>query len=164
MNLIKLAVNTSMLVAFAVCFIGIFFFTYAKDIEKDIVVNNVRYLIDTLTPNLKLLPQPVYNILKNNVNNIKLANMDKEDAEVTNANNELLKKSAKVLGIVLVLSLAFSYYMCNKYNLDFNDLLYHNLILVGCVALVEFMFLNLIAKNYISADPNIIARNLTSQL
>jgi hypothetical protein len=164
MNLIMLAVNTSMLVAFAVCFIGIFFFTYAKDVEKDIVVNNVRYLIDTLIPNLNLLPQSSYNILKNNVNNIKLANMDKEDAEVTNANNELLKKSAKVLGIVLVLSLAFSYYMCNKYNLDFNDLLYHNLILVGCVALVEFMFLNLIAKNYISADPNIVARNLTSQL
>jgi hypothetical protein len=164
MNLIKLAVNTSMLVALAISCIGIFFFTYAKDIEKDIVVNNVKYLIDNLSPNFSYLPSTEYNILKNNINNIKLSNMDKEDAEVSNANNELLKKSTKVLGTVFVLSFVFSYYMCNKYNLDFTDLLYHNLILVGCVAVVEYMFLNLVAKNYTSADPNIIINNLIKQV
>lgn len=164
MELIKLAINTSMLVAFAVCFIGVFFFTYAKNVEKNIVVNNVKYLIDTLTPNFNLLPRTEYNLLKNNINNVKLTNMDKEDAEVTSVNNDLLNQSAKVLGCILVLALVFSYYMCNKYNLDFTDMLYHNLILVGCVALVEFIFLNLVAQNYTSADPNMIVNNLINQI
>jgi len=164
MNLIKLAVNTSMLAAFAVCFIGIFFFTYAKNVEKNIVVDNVKYLIDNLSPNFNLLPHNEYSFVKNNINNFKLSNMDKEDNEVEEANKHLLIQSAKVLGCILVLALVFSYYMCNKYNLDFTDMLYHNLILVGCVALVEFIFLNLVARNYTSADPNIIINNLLSKI
>jgi hypothetical protein len=164
MDLIKLSVNTSMLVALTVCFIGIFFFTYAKNIEKEIVVNNVKYLIDSLTPSFNLLPQTEYNILKNNINNVQLSNMDKEDNEVSEANNLLLVQSTKVLGVILVVSLVFSYYMCNKYNLDFTDLLYHNMILVGCIALVEFIFLNLVAKNYTSADPNMIVNNLINHI
>jgi hypothetical protein len=90
--------------------------------------------------------------------------MDKEDNEVSEANNLLLVQSTKVLGVILVVSLVFSYYMCNKYNLDFTDLLYHNMILVGCIALVEFIFLNLVAKNYTSADPNMIVNNLINHI
>jgi len=41
MNISHVIVNVSLNVAFAACFIGLFFFTYAKDVEKTIVVNNV---------------------------------------------------------------------------------------------------------------------------
>ena len=42
-------VNFLLSVSFAASFIGIFFFTYGKIVEKQIVVNNVNYTINDLS-------------------------------------------------------------------------------------------------------------------
>ena len=43
-----LIVNVILSVAFASSFIGIFFFTYGKEVEKNIIINNVQYTVDEL--------------------------------------------------------------------------------------------------------------------
>lgn len=160
MHYINLLVNTIILSTLSICFICIFFFTYTKDVEKYIVTNNVKYLFNNLMPNFNMLPSKQLAILKEGVNNIKLPNLEEEDAKAIESNNELLSKTKIFLGSLFVLAMVFSYHMCKKHGLNFTELLSNNLILLICIALVEFIFLNYIAKKYISADPNMIIKNI----
>ena len=49
-------INTLLTISFTSSFIGIFFFTYVKNIEKDIIVNNIKYLVtDTISNYIHLL-------------------------------------------------------------------------------------------------------------
>jgi len=158
MHHINLIVNTIILSTLSICFIGIFFFTYTKDAEQYIVTNNLKYLSNNLLPNFNMLPSKQLSILKEGVNNIKLPNMNEEDAKAIKANNLVLDKTKVFLGSLFVLAMVFSYYMCKKHNLNFTELLSNNLILLICIALVEFIFLNYVAKKYISVDSNIIIK------
>lgn len=165
MNIPHIIVNVSLNVAFAACFIGFFFFTYAKEVEKQIVINNVEYTVSDLFGNaVELLPDTVRGIAGAKLKSTKLPNMEQADKKVEAANNELLKLSAMVLGGLLFIVLIATKYISDANNINYEDAIYHNLILLVCIGITEFIFLKGIAENYISANPNIVMYNIVKLL
>ncbi len=158
-------VNVILSVALASSFIGFFFFTYGKIIEKEIVVKNVDYTINEFTDLIKNFTSPNirFELIKE-INNIKLPNMDKEDEEVKLNNKKLLVKSGKYLGMLFAVSLLIVIAICYIYNLNFVEILSQNLILLCGIALVEFLFLRFVIAKYISADPNVVKKQILLEL
>lgn len=154
-------VNVILPVAFASSFIGIFFFTYATNIEKQIVVNNVKYTVEDLLENITTFASDdIKNLLADQVGQIELGDMTKADKEVAQKNHDLLIMAAKFIGVLLTVSLVTSYLLAEKYKLDFYDIIGKNLILLVGVAIVEYIILTYIIANYISANPNIVKKSI----
>ena len=161
----NISVNVILSVALAASFIGIFFFTYVKNVEKEIVVKNVNYTISNFTDLIKNLMSPVVKTeLIKELNVSKLPNMNEEDNKVEQDNNILLFKSGKLLGLLLAISLIVAIGICYIYNLNFIEIFSQNLILLCGIALVEFLFLRLVISNYISADPNVVKKQILTVL
>jgi hypothetical protein len=154
-NLPSISVNIIMSVALASTFIAVFFFTYVKNVERKIVVKNVKYLIDDLTETIiPFLPPNMKKFLYYQLDVVNLPNMSKEDNEVTENNHKLLIKSAKLFGITLVVLFTIAFIICKKYNIDFFENLITSFLLLVAIAGTEYLFLNYIIFNYISANPN----------
>jgi len=154
-------VNFLLSISFAASFIGIFFFTYGKIVEKQIVIDNVNYTINDLSDFiLSLSSSTIKTKLSAQINQVVLPEMNIADNIVENENNILLKQSAKYLGTLLVVSLVISYYICKTYDIDFNELLIQNLILLCGIGLVEFLFLTFVISKYVAANPNLIIKKV----
>ena len=95
----KLISSALLSVAFTSTFIGIFFFTYAKGIEKQIVINNLTYTINGLVDGaLTFIKGTEYGSLIN-LNNLPSgdnASDEEADAKVAESNNQLMIKVAFV--------------------------------------------------------------------
>ena len=154
-------INIALSVAFAASFIGFFFFTYAKNIERQIVINNVEFTINDLFDNIvSILPESLKGIIKEQISSIKLADMTKVDKEVAVQNHELLLSSAKVLGGLLIVVLIGTYWLASMYELNYHEIISQSILLLCCIAFVEYVFLTFIIQKYISANPNIVKYNL----
>jgi hypothetical protein len=151
----KLIVNIILSLALVTTFIGIFFFIYAKNLERKIVVKNVYYLVDNIGDSLvPLLPGEINEQIYQNLNNYKLPDLSNADKNIVEQNNQLFINSSKVIGTLFVLCIAISYFICKKYNLDFTELLITNLFLILAIVFAEYIFLNTIIFNWIVVDPN----------
>lgn len=154
---IKDITNLILTVTFVATFIGIFFFTYAAKVEKEIVIKQVQYITADMTSILRTnLDNDYKNKIKNVLSTAKPPNMDKIDEEVNESNKELMKKAFTILGIIFVAGVAATYYLSKQYNLDFGDILMKNLVMLGFIGIVEFVFITFFAKQFISADPNYV--------
>lgn len=151
----KLAVNIILSLSLVTIFIGIFFFTYAKNLEKKIIIKNIYYLVDNIGDSLvPLLPGEINEQIYQNLYNFKLPDLSNADINVAEENQKLLVKSCKVIGTLFVVCIAISYFICKKYNLDFTELLITNFFLLLAIIFAEYIFLNTIIFNWIVVDPN----------
>jgi hypothetical protein len=72
MNLPRFMINFLLSTAFAQSFIAIFFFIYVKHEEKQMVVDNLNYVIDDLTTTfLTILPEPIKALLEYKLDNLE---------------------------------------------------------------------------------------------
>lgn len=157
-------INIILSIVLSSIFIGLFFFTYGKNIEKACVVNNVNFLIeDTISPIKSFISDDQKKFLLKSVNNIKLDNMDEQDNAVENSNNILLKKSFIILSSVFLAGLLLSYILYRYSNKDqsFSVIITRNIIilLLG-IAFIEFLFAYFIPSQFISADPNLLKKRI----
>jgi len=156
-----LIVNVMLSVAFASSFIGLFFFTYGKDVEKNIVIANVEYIVDSLLSfPTSLLSDDTKQKVKTYLTNVKLGDMTQADETVSNNNNDLVRTAAILLSSMLVTIIVITYIISKKYELNFPEIIGQNLILLCGIALVEFVFLKFVARNFISANPNVVKKKL----
>lgn len=145
--------NIFLSVALIAIFICVFFFTYAKNVEEQIVIKQTQELVyDLMGDVLKF--EPVKNSLKEVVPNLKSPDMSREDKKVERDNQLLLNQALSLIIIssVVVFTIVFS--LVYIFNLSFVKIIVPNIIILGFVGLVEFLFLRYIAFNYISFDPN----------
>jgi hypothetical protein len=157
-------INVLVLVAFAISFITIFFFTYVKEIEKQIVINNVNYLINNLIPHTNLLNQDIKKKIIDEIDKIQLPDLANEDKEVKARNKTLINKSILIITIICIIVFFISYFMCTKYNIDLSNVIIRNILLVIGIGMTEFVFLHLAIKRYISADPNVVKHELINKI
>lgn len=168
-NVPRISINILICVLFASLFIIIFFFTYVKKVEEEILIKNIDFTLDELVDDaLPFIPdknkKSLYNLL--NETNIEV---DKEaDNIVEDANNSLIKKSVYFgifLSIFIFIVIAIIY-LCNKDKINpfIPEIVLENIIIVGSICLVEFLFLNFFISEYISANPNLIKKNLLNIL
>jgi len=144
-------------------FLSIFYFTYASNIENQILNIQIKNLIDNLTSNIKDFNIDT-NYLLNLIKNAKLPDLSKEDQDVTNSNSELIKKSLLMFGLFSLVTIIIIIILCYVYKIDIIYILKINFILLIFVAITEIFFLNIIAKSYRSVDPNLIKKNFINNL
>jgi len=145
-------------VIFVTIFIGIFFFTYGKIVEQQIVKSHAEFIAKELSKDVKLLIPS--NVSAGFVDKLIPPNMDSEDAIARKNNSDLLSTSIKVLGSIFIIGMGFVFWYSKKYNLPLKIILIRNIVLLLGVALTEFIFLTIITKNYISFDPNYIKHKI----
>jgi len=154
-NLPEFGVNVAMSVALATTFVALFFFTYAKDVERKIVVKNVNYIVDDLAEGVvPFLPTELKKALYYKLDTINLPNMDAADKQVADDNHKLLVKSGKLFGTSFIILMVISFFISKAYHLDFFELLITNVLLLCAIAFTEYSFLNVVIFEWISADPN----------
>lgn len=160
-NLPKKIVNIIISITFAMSFIALFFFTYVTDIEREIVLNNVNYIINELGGSLPILLDglPQRYIIKS-LDSVNLDDMKEADETVKKINDKIIHNSLVIFTSFFAVSLVICLIICIYFKLDIVEILSTNLLLLGGIALVEFVFVNFIIRNYISADINGIFKNI----
>lgn len=155
--------NSAMSVIFIATFLSIFYFTYVAKVENQIVEDQVNYLIDDLTRYSFLIDSENKKFISKSLDKIKI-NMNDADAQVEQANDKIKKKALYAIGALNVVGLGIIYHLSKKHNFNFMHLVKDNLIILVFVALLEFTFLNLFAKKYISIDVNEIKLHILEKL
>ena len=140
-------------------FLTIFFFTIAQYFEKKIIEDQIDFVIDDFIGNsLKPVPTNTKNEIKHEINSaFRKQDLSKVDESVKKENKKISKKAwifvGTLLSIISVIVLIFGFiYKWERYYLKF--LFNSALISLIFVAITETLFMSLIAKNYLSADPN----------
>lgn len=151
--------NIIMNVSFISIFIATFFFTYGKTVEKQIVENQVQYIVDDFSQDIDLFfvdeeSKKQFGVELKRFIGDNPVEKTPEDIAAEKNNSDLIKKSVLVLGIILVIGLNTAYYMSKKYDFNFWDMFKHNLIILAAAGLTEFVFLTYFAQNYRIADRN----------
>tara|TARA_B100000085_G_scaffold280752_1_gene306212 strand:- start:271 stop:816 length:546 start_codon:yes stop_codon:yes gene_type:complete len=150
-------------VALMATFLTIFFFTVASKIEGQIVKEQVNFVMDDIIGDtFQYIPSEQERAIL--INNLASSLPDASDLksadEAVKKNNEKTFKTAVHFLIVIVgITIALLIAMAVLFNWDFQDIKF--LLISGItglifVAITEMTFLLVIAKNYISADPNLI--------
>ena len=143
-------------------FLAVFYFTYVKDIENRIVDTQISYLINDLTDISKyVLSDSQRSTIKEKLDNIQLPDLSEDDKKVIDNNKHLEDKTVFYMSIILCIgfTIFISYYLYrgkqNRSEEVFQDFVKAFIILI-CVGLTEYLFLNLIVKNYRSVKVNYI--------
>lgn len=138
-------------------FIGIFYFTYAKNVEKDVVINTVHYLSSELFKGItSYMPSMELNLQPPDLSNV--------DNQVAQSNSLLIQKAVWTLSMLFLFTLLITYFMSRYLKISYYDRLKHNLVILCFVALTEFSFLNIVGRNFITVDPNKIRLNVVTTL
>ena len=159
---IDIICNVILSVIFAASFICIFFFTYAKNVEKQVVINNLNYVVESLvgSPIALLKSYSLFDTSKLSQLNSD-HNADAEaDKKVADNNNLLQNKAYKYIGIMLTLGLitVITLALCYKDISYIPLVIFKNILLTCGIALTEFIFLICIGAKYMAADNNVIIK------
>ena len=123
------------------------------------------YIVQDFTNDINIyLPENNRSQMANIINSIKEPDLSKEDKVVSDSNTSLLKSAIMVLCIVLLIGIFAAYKICEKYGLNFKDIVKNGSIVVCFIALTEYCFLTFVGKNFKSADPNTVKLALINSL
>lgn len=135
-------------------FLGIFYFSYAAGIEKEIIGININIvtsdLLNIIVPTLS--PDQKVSI----ANSLTYPDMSAQDAETAKNNNVLIGSALTTLGTISIICMIISFIICYFGNLKFFHILGLNLIVLCFVGLTEFSFLHLLPEKFIAADTNYV--------
>ena len=151
-------------------FLVIFYFNYVNQVEKNAFISQIHLAVDDLTGNLKDIikylstdaKQAIIVDINTEIQNIKKnanhAQIDKNNNHLENLSFEL------ILSILAGFCVFIVVVTMGNYCLPLLSTAKEGLLSLAFVALTEFIFLQIVAKNYISADPNLIRYNISKAL
>ena len=157
-------------VVFIFAFLTIFFFVYVVKVEKAEFKDQMNYVVDhILTEDIegKIIPtstpkETIVGLIAGAISGVEYnaKQSNKSAVDTVNSKNVSIRKDAfKTLGIVVgSLVLVSAAILVVGYCLPVRQQTIDTLWVVMWVAITEFVFLNIIAKNYRSADPNKVKR------
>lgn len=141
-------------------FLVVFFFSYASIVENEIVTKQVNYLVDSFTGSASgFLSPETLGVIKNSVDNINPPDMSEEDQEVVEKNAALETQAVQIIMALIITGiLVYLFYLIYSMRRGNVREAMKMLLVIGmiltAVAITEVTFLNLVAKNYLTADPN----------
>lgn len=146
-------------------FITIFYFTYAKNIEEQILIKQMKYITNNLLDDFSLfVPKTQFPILKKSLQNMKEPDLTDQDKEVAENNKKVMKQTFAVLIPVVIVSLLVMLFIVYTYNLPLTDILMQGLLTLIVVGIVEFVFLKYLGGNFYSADPNYVKYKIIDEI
>ena len=158
-------------VALMATFLTIFFFTFASNLEAGIVKDQVNFVIDDIIgDSFSFVPGKEQRKILIDYIVSKLPDkkdLKSADQKVEKNNKETFDTSIRFLTVLLttvivILILLGVFFNWNYENIKFITI--SGLIGLIFVAIAEFIFLILIAKNFISADPNLIRSEVVKKI
>jgi hypothetical protein len=164
------ALTTQVVLVFA--FLTIFFFVYVVKVEKDEFKDQMNYVVDNiLTEDIeeKIVPtsmskETIVGLIAGTINGVEYKAKQNTQSSVNSVNSKnfsIRKDAFKILGIVLgSLVLVSSVILVAGFCLPVRRQTIDALWVVMWVAITEFIFLNVVAKNYRSAHPNKVKRTI----
>jgi hypothetical protein len=135
-------------------FLGVFYFTYAANVEKEIVQINANIVVEDLLSVISPLLNPATK--ETQITNLTYPDMADADKKVETDNNNLLKSAYTNLSIVFVITLVLGFIIAYFTKINYYNIIGLNLIILVFVGLTEYTFLNMIVKKFIAADTNYI--------
>jgi hypothetical protein len=148
-------------------FIGIFFFTYASKIERNIVVKRSTEIVDDITSNMKMIiPEDQKQIIKNTIVPYLTIpdSLNKADKDVENANNALQKSAIEYIFIFASVCIVIVFCLSMMFKFSFFEIVEENIIVLVFVAITEYIFLTFFAQNYITIDSNFVKGKMIDTL
>lgn len=134
--------------------IGVLFFTYGKDVEKLIVKDQSDYIAASLANDAKIFfPESVRQSI---ADSMTIPDMRDADEKAMEKNEDLKKEAAKVLGILCVVGILLTIGISWYGKVNKKHLFIEGTIILAFAVATEILFLNVIARNYKSADPNVV--------
>ena len=144
-------------------FLTVFYFTYASKVENDILEIQINNLVKSFTDDLKNVDVNK-DKLNGIINGLTVPDMSDADNTVAYNNKQLIIKSFKICIILGIFCLFFALIMHFVYKVDIKSIIITNFIILLFVAFTEIFFLNMIAKKYMSLDPNSVKKNIVQNL
>ena len=157
-GLIGLCKNLMVLSIYLI-YVPILFFTYGAYIEKKVIENQVKDLVDDLKNDVNVFD---YGGLKD----IHIPTNESDDEEIERKNNDIKEESFTYLGITAVfgfLATVILWYISNK-SFSYRKLFIQNTVLLVIVAITEILFFTFISKNYKTLDTNKVKRTLIEEI
>ena len=170
--LLNETVKIFMQIFFVITFLSLFFFLYVVNIEREIFESQMNYIVDNIYQQLSFasdiimpleMKSKVKNVILSYLNEVQLPTDSYED--IHTSNNQIIGLTINVVITFAVLFAACLFGLfCLHVCIDLTEHTIQNLIVLGSIALTEFLFLNLVTRNYISADPNRVKLYFAQQL
>jgi hypothetical protein len=162
----ELAIKILINVLLISLFITVFFFTYAASIEKEVIINQMKFLSEHFSNGINLLGPDLKDYIKSIINNIKTPDMNELDKKTIKNNKKILNTVIKVNILFTIIMCLFIFAILYKYNhkFDFAHVIKENFIILIFIAFTEFAFLSYFGARYISINPNEIKLNIIKQL
>jgi hypothetical protein len=154
--------NIILNITFIATFIGLFFFTYGKNVEEYVVKSQSEFIAETISKDIA--PFLSKDTALKLTQNITVPNMSEEDKHVEQQNNTLQAYAFKILSVLFISGLLITWLISKSYNLNFLTIIKNNLIILFFVGLTEYLFLTYIGQNILSADPNFVRYKILSIL
>lgn len=179
--------SVSIQVAIIFAFLTIFFFSYVSSVENtefkdqlDFVIDNIykrheldiKNLIDKYSLNQDkkdLLKMQIYGMIDLEEDKLKKESK-KESDDIKIKNSDIISNATfyvKIIGsISLVIVVSLFILMYNKYDctLPLKTYAKEAIALLFFIFIVEILFLNMIVKNYITANPNYIKNKIAQAI
>lgn len=143
-------------------FIGIFFFTYGKKIEENVVKGQSELVASYLAKDISTFIDK--DTAQKITSSLSIPDMTKQDQEVEENNKQLQSQAFNTLFMVLIGGLLLTIIIAKYYNLNLTDILQTNLTILAFVAITEYAFLTYIGQNFISLDPNFVRHKILISL
>lgn len=181
-NYFNLGVDIFLHVLILFTFLTIFFFAYISNLEKqnldkvteDLINGNVDKTLNLVDDwqkkiNEKVIPTNSLGISWKDVDNVAddlVTNYNKENTEIKNNNDALYRGSIITISvlfllfIIVVILLKFVY----KYDIGLKHIIIMNFIVFLLVGIVEFIFFNFVASQYIPVTPDEITNTLVDNI
>lgn len=148
-------------------FLGSYFFTIGANLEREVLKDQLNYLVDTTLQPLKILVPSVSNDLKNKIKSYNFKLDESADINTAKKNKETVKKAIKAISLFFILGLIVIVILAKIFDRDgmtygefFKKLVKHNLIILVFIAVTELIFAFVFAKNYMSLDTNRLKKQI----
>ena len=151
-------------VLFVSTFICVFYFTYAVNIEEEVIDNQIDFIVKDLVNDLRIIPDEYKIQLKHVIQNAKPSNMTGADETVAKNNKEIFLSAIKIVSIGFAIGMILVYLSSLYFGFGMKDILIKNSIILIFIGLTEFIFLSVFGKKYISADPNFVKYTIVDRL
>ena len=153
-----------MQVFLVVTFLSLFFFLYVTTAEEEIFVNQINFVVDSMYQDFqsnmsKIVPPQGQSYLKQEILDIVNTYQPDNDtyASIKAQNQTVINQTKQIVLLVgiILFSLIVSLMML-RFCTDLTHQFFENVLVLFFLGMTEFLFLNLVTRNFLAVNPNSI--------
>ena len=135
-------------------FIAVFFFTYGKKIEENIVKTQASFIAENLANDVKMFFDD--NMIAKIRSSLVAPDMTIEDKKAKDFNTNLQNEATQTVLKAFIAGLSLSFAISQYNKLNFPKIVVSNLIILAFVGFTYYLFLTYFGQQFMSVDPNFV--------